>query len=111
MKVCWPNIRNIIEIKSQMTPGFQQKPITKREKVFKMRTRQLNISFQWFEVFLGFAMVWFGSSPAEKLFSFKKSALCNIFFAEIMWSLMTSYMTQTLNGCIILVDLIFTRFL
>lgn len=44
-------------------------------------------------------------------FSFKRRALCNIFFTEIMWSFMTSYMTQTLNRPIILVDLILIRFL
>ena len=35
-----------------MTPRFQQKSITKGERVFMTtRTRQLNISFQWFGVF------------------------------------------------------------
>lgn len=46
------SIRNTIGIKSQMTLGFQQKSITKEERVFNTtRTRQLNISFEWFEVF------------------------------------------------------------
>lgn len=52
MKVCSPSIRHIIRIKSQMTPRFQQKSVTKGESVFMTtRTRQLNMSFQWFGVF------------------------------------------------------------
>ena len=50
-----------------MTPGFQQKPITKGERVFKTTgTRQLNINFQWFEVFK------FCNGVAWKLSSRKK---------------------------------------
>lgn len=67
-----------------MTPGFQQKSVFRGERVFKTtRTRQLTLAFNGLKC-LGFAMVWFGSSPAEKLFSFRRRALCNIFFAEMM---------------------------
>lgn len=70
MKLCSPSISNIIGTKSQMTPGFQQKPITKGERVFKTTgTRQLNINFQWFEVFK------FCNGVAWKLSSRKKIAI------------------------------------